>query len=150
MDSIRDFFPKGCDPERSVDMSTTDVEWTISMLMDILQHVFRDGIDVEKCPNCEPADKKILDHSFATAGRDANVKDDNICQKCGKPKIKTFKLCTGSLDVTRVQEEKVRGDFNTLICGRHPLVIGVEPKLRTLHDRYDSLYYRYDFPREIL
>ena len=90
MDSIQDFFPKGCDPERPIAMSETNVKWTFSMLMDILQHVFRDGIDVEKCPNCEPSDKKILDLSFGEAGRDANVKGDK-CPNCGKPKIKSFK-----------------------------------------------------------
>ena len=66
------------------------IEWTFSMLMDILQHVFRDGIEVEKCPNCEPADKKILDLSFDRAGASADGKGDK-CKKCDKPKIKTFK-----------------------------------------------------------
>ena len=92
MDSIQDFFPKGCDPERPVTMPPPEVKrkWTFSMLMDILQHVFRDGIDVEKCPNCEPADKKILDLSFDRAGASADGKGDK-CKKCDKPKIKTFK-----------------------------------------------------------
>ena len=69
---------------------TVEGEWTFSMLMDILQHVFRDGIEVEKCPNCEPADKKILDLSFDRAGASADGKGDK-CPNCGKPKIKTFK-----------------------------------------------------------
>ena len=88
MDSIQDFFPKGCDSERPVTMHPPEVkkEWTFSMLMDILQHVFRDGIEVEKCPNCEPADKKILDLSFGRAGMSASGKGDE-CKKCHKPKI---------------------------------------------------------------
>ena len=90
MDSILNFFPKGGDPERSLGSSISDVKLTISDLMVFLQHVFKDGIDVEKCPNCEPADKKILDLSFGRAGMSASGKGDK-CPKCDKPKIKTFK-----------------------------------------------------------
>ena len=82
MDSIQDFFPKGCDPKRPITISETNVEWTFSMLMDILQHVFRDGIEVEKCPNCEPADEKILDLSFEQAVTRATL--HHKCAKCGR------------------------------------------------------------------
>ena len=75
MDSIQDFFPKGCDPDRSVTMPPPEVkrEWTFSMLMDILQHVFTDGIGMDKCPDCEPADKNILDLSFEQASKRASL-----------------------------------------------------------------------------
>ena len=71
MDSILNFFPKDGDPERLLSSSISDVKLTISDLMDILQHVFTDGIGMDKCPDCEPADENILDLSFEQASKRA-------------------------------------------------------------------------------
>ena len=89
MDSILNFFPKGGDPKRLLSSSISDEKLTISDLLNILQHVFKDGIDVEKCPNCEPADEKILDLSFEQAGKRAAL--HHKCANCGEPAIKKFK-----------------------------------------------------------
>ena len=83
------FFPKGGDPERLLSSSISDVKLTISDLMDILQHVFTDGIGMDKCPDCESADENILDLSFEQASKRAAL--HHKCANCGEPAIKKFK-----------------------------------------------------------
>ena len=87
MDSIMHFFPKNGDPERSLSNPTSDVKLTISDLMNCLQDAFRDGIGVDKCPNCESAGKNILDLRLEQAVK----RSRDVCTECGKPKNKTFK-----------------------------------------------------------
>jgi len=89
LDSILNFFPKGGDSKRSLTSSISDVKLTISDLMGILEHVFTDGIGVDKCKYCEPDDENILDLSLEQANKRANL--DCKCTNCGKPKTKNFK-----------------------------------------------------------
>ena len=81
------FFPKNGDSERSLSNPTSDVKLTISALMNCLQNAFRDGIGVDKCPNCESAGKNILDLRLEQAVK----RSRDVCTECGKPKNKTFK-----------------------------------------------------------